>query len=89
MKQKTGFRLRTLGREYILTAEAGKNIDFNKMISMNSSAVYLWQSVEGKDFTVNDLADLLVEKYGIDRETAERDSKSIAEKWIEAGIVEA
>ena len=33
------------------------------------------------------LADLLVEEYGIDAQTALRDSRALADKWIEAGIV--
>ena len=88
MRIKTGFRLRTLGREFIITPEAETNINFNKMISLNSSAAYLWQSAEGKDFTVEDLAALLVDRYGIDMELALKDSANIASKWVEAGIVE-
>ncbi|MCQ2156952.1 MAG: PqqD family protein [Bacteroidales bacterium] len=88
MKARTGFVLRTLGREYILTAEGGKSIDFNNMIVLNSSAAFLWRAVEGKDFSVEDLASLLVEEYGIDRELALKDSATAASIWIEAGLVE-
>lgn len=80
--------MRPLGKEFIITAESTSQINFNKMISLNSSAAYLWQSVVDKEFTVEDLANLLVEKYEIDMEVATRDSKALAEKWIEAGIVE-
>lgn len=88
MKAKTGFRLRTLGREHILTPEYSPNINFNKMIVLNETAAYLWQAVEGKDFSVESLADLLVEKYEIEREVAERDAAALADKWVEAGIAE-
>ncbi|MCR5709084.1 MAG: PqqD family protein [Bacteroidales bacterium] len=87
MKTIPGFTLRPLGKEFIITAESIKQINFNKMISLNESAAYLWKSVDGKDFTAEDLADLLVERYVIDRDTALRDSQAIAAKWIEAGIV--
>jgi len=87
MKTIPGFTLRPLGKEFIITAESIKQINFNKMISLNESAAYLWKSVDGKDFTAEDLADLLVERYEIDRDTALRDSQAIAAKWIEAGIV--
>lgn len=88
MKIKDGFRLRTLGTEYIVTAEGDRQINFNKIISLNSSAAFLWKNVEGKDFTAEDLADLLVGEYDVDRERAIEDSKAISVKWIEAGIVE-
>lgn len=87
MKTIEGFNLRSLGKEYIITAENFKQINFNKMISLNESAAYLWKSVDGKEFTAETLADLLVERYEIDRETALRDSEAIAAKWKEAGIV--
>lgn len=87
MKTIPGFTLRPLGKEFIITAESIQQINFNKMISLNESAAYLWKSVDGKEFTPDDLADLLVERYEIDRETALRDSEAIAIKWKEAGIV--
>lgn len=88
MKTLPGFKMRRLGAEFIVTAEGLNQVNFNKMISLNSSAAYLWESVVGKDFTVEDLAALLVERYGIDNELALHDSAVIADKWVEAGIAE-
>ena len=88
MKTINGFRMRKLGREYIITAEGVELINFNKMIALNESAAYLWENVQDKEFTVETLADLLVEQYGIDRELALKDSAAVAQKWIEAGIAE-
>lgn len=86
MKTVEGFTLRTLAKEYIITAEKVTNINFNKLISLNESAAYLWESVQGKEFDADTLADLLVERYEVDRETAFKDSESIILKWKEAGI---
>ena len=87
MKIIDGFRLRPLGKEFIVVGEGPSQVDFNKMISLNESAAFLWKAVLEKDFTVQDLANLLVERYGIDMELALKDSDAIAQKWIEAGIV--
>ena len=87
MKTAEGFKLRSLCNEFIITAESVENINFNKIISLNESAAYLWESVAGKEFDANALADLLLERYEIDPETALRDSETIIEKWKEAGIV--
>lgn len=86
MKTAEGFILRSLAKEYIITAENIQNVNFNKLISLNESAAYLWQSVQGKEFDADTLADLLVERYDVDRETALRDSEAIIVKWKEAGI---
>ncbi len=87
MKTVPGFTLRPLGKEFIITAESIKQINFNRMISLNESAAYLWKSVDGKDFTTEELADLLCERYEVDRETALKDSEAIVAKWLEAGII--
>lgn len=88
MKIKNGFVLRRMCGEYIISAEGMENINFNKLISLNESAAYLWESVEGKEFTEKDLAGLLIGKYGIDEALAAKDSAAIAKAWHEAGLVE-
>jgi hypothetical protein len=89
MKLIEGFRLRPLGKEYIVTPESVAQINFSKMISLNSSAAYLWESVEGKEFTTDDLKQLLLDRYDVDEETAGHDAEALAQSWIEAGIAEA
>ena len=56
-------------------------------MSLNPTAAYLWESVEGKDFTVEDLTILLTDKYEVSEEQAAADAAALAAKWIEAGIV--
>ena len=88
MKIVEGFRLRPLGKEFIVTPESVAQINFNKMISLNSFAAYLWKSVEGKEFTAETLRDLLLERYDVSEEIAARDAENIARTWVEAGIAE-
>ena len=88
MKTKPGFKARKLGRETILIAEGEQMVNFNRMIALNDTAAYLWESVQGKDFTAEDLKDLLLEKYDVDPDTALKDSEKIAQEWIKAEIAE-
>ena len=87
MKIIDGFVLRPLGEEFIVIGEGLSQINFNKMISLNSTAAFLWENVEGKDFTVEDLTKLLTDNYEVEEERAAADATAIAAKWIEAGIV--
>ena len=82
-----GFRLRNVMGQATIVGEGVGQIDFNKLITLNDSAAYLWQSVEDKEFDVQTLANLLVDKYSIDQDTALTDAKAIANKWIEIGVV--
>lgn len=80
--------MRKLLNEYIVVPESGRLVNFNKMISFNSSAAYLWESVGDRDFTIEDLKQLLLDKYEVNPETAENDARKIADSWINAGITE-
>lgn len=88
MKAKNGFNLRTVCGENILVAEGEENIDFSNIISMNESSAYLWNSIQGKDFEVKDLVDLLIEMYEVDEETATRDARLLVDQWQQAEIIE-
>lgn len=89
MKTKSGFKLRPLGEEYILIGESIEQVNFNKMITMNSTAAYLWQKLgEGAEFDAQKMAQLLTDEYDVDDETALRDAQNTIEKWLNAGIIE-
>lgn len=88
MKIKEGFRMRPLGDGFIVTGEGLAQVNFNKMISMNSTAAFLWESLQGKEFGQKDVKQLLLDEYGIDDALAEKDSAAILQKWVEAGLVE-
>ena len=47
----------------------------------------MWKAVEGKDFDVQTLADLLVKEYEIDPAVALSDAGKILDKWVEIGVV--
>lgn len=88
MKIKEGFVLREMCGENIVAGEGLEHINFNKLISLNSTAAFLWNAFIGKEFTEEEMARLLVEEYGIDMELALKDSKALCTAWAEAGIAE-
>lgn len=88
MKIKEGFRMRKLGREFIVTAEGTELVNFNRMIVLNPTAAFLWENLTGKDFTVETMVELLLEEYEVSKETAETDAAKLADSWKEAGLVE-
>ena len=88
MKIKNGFVLREMCGENIITGEGLEHINFNKLISLNSTAAFLWKAVVGQEFTAESMAQLLVDEYGIDMELALKDSAALCQSWVEAGIAE-
>ena len=89
MKAKPGFNLRVVCGENIIVAEGEENINFSNIISMNESSAYLWQNIQGKEFTHEDLVGLLTQEYEVDEATAMKDVKALTELWLQDGIIEA
>ena len=80
--------MRPLGKEYILVAEGLEALDANTMVSMNATAAFLWEAVEGKEFDTNALVQLLLDEYDVDRETAEKDVEALLQTWRKADVIE-
>lgn len=88
MRTKKDLVLRPLGDQFILVAEGYAVADFTHMVSMNASSAYLWDAVEGKDFDLATLVNLLVEAYGIPKDQAEHDAAVVLDDWKRIGITE-
>ena len=88
MKIIDGFRLRDVMGQATVIGEGVNQVDFNKLITLNSSAAFLWKQVEGREFDVELLADLLTGEYCIDRNIAEKDAAAIIRQWSEIGLVQ-
>jgi hypothetical protein len=87
MKIVEGFRLRDIMGQATVIGEGVDQVDFNKLITLNESAAYLWKEVEGKEFDQTTLAELLINRYSIDESLAQTDAAAIIDKWIETGLV--
>ena len=89
MKIKEGFVLRTICQEHIVTGEGLAQVNFNKNISLNESAAWLWEQVSGNDFSEEDLARLLLDRYDVAPEVASADAGRLVKSWQDAGLIEA
>ncbi len=94
MKTRKGFNIRQVCGENIIVPEGKENLDFSNIITMNDSSALLWNELQGKDFTVNDMANILMEHFEIDENTplpaaqAQADALSLAQKWKECGLLD-
>ncbi len=88
MKTKKGFSIRNVCGENIVVAEGIENIDFSRVISMNESAAYLWNKIQGREFTLDEMVRLLLDEYEVDEATARKDAQTLVDQWQEAGIID-
>ena len=74
--------------EHVVIMQGRLGSDLTRIISLNESAHYLWCELEGKEFNLDVVAELLVERYGIDSEVALNDAKAWVERLSECGLTE-
>ncbi|MBR1509611.1 MAG: PqqD family protein [Bacteroidales bacterium] len=89
MKLKEGFILRSICGEHVVVGEGLAQVNFNKMLSLNESAAYLWEAVAGREFTKEEMVQLLLDKYEVTPERAAEDVDNLLKVWIEQGVAEA
>ena len=87
MRTIEGFRLRKLGNEYILVGESMALINFNKMITLNETAAFLWQEAEKGEFDVNSLCKALCAEYDVAPEQAMTDIQNTVDSWLKEGVI--
>ena len=88
MKIKQQYKVREMAGEHVVIMQGSYGADMTRIISLNESALYLWNELVGKEFTLEDVANLLVEYYGIDDAVAERDALHWVERLEECALVE-
>ena len=88
MRIKEQFKVREMAGENVVIMQGKHGSDLTRIISLNDSALYLWQKVNGHNFDCDHIAQLLVERYDIDNETALNDAKRWIAKLEECGLIE-
>ena len=86
MKIKSGFTLREVAGNYIVM-NLGGELNFNGMITLNETGAFIWRAIE-QNKNAEETAKMLSEEYEIDFQTALRDTESIINKMLGAGIIE-
>lgn len=80
MKIKDIYKVREIAGENLVVEQGKLQSDMTKVISLNATALLLWNTLKGSEFTLEDAAEVLVKQYGIDRDRATTD----AAKWVDA-----
>lgn len=87
MKIDHGYKLMNIAGENIVVAVGAKNVNFNKMISLNDSGAFLWQQLQ-EDMTEEKLMHVILEEYEIDEKKAADDIRRFINMLKDAGMLE-
>lgn len=87
MHIKDMYKVRHIAGEHIIVGQGASHADMTKVISLNSTAKLLWDELQGKEFTLADVANVLVNHFGIDTDRAEADARQWAERLVKCGVI--
>ena len=88
MKLKPNYKVREIAGEKMVVMQGKDGVDLTKVILLNNSAEWLWNSLQGKDFSLDNAAQLLVEKYTIGKEQSQTDAEKWIDSMVKVGLIE-
>ena len=89
MRINRNFILRTVAGEAILVNVDASCVNFNHMLSLSTTAAWLWEKASAYDgeFEETDLVRWLTEEFEVDEETAAGDVAEMVCQWRQYGLV--
>lgn len=87
MKINPIFKVRKVAGENIILLQGKNNGDMTRVVAFNESALLMWDSLQGKDFTIDDAVAVLLDNYNVDEATARTDAEKCAQTIRENGLL--
>ena len=88
MKIKDGFVLTEAAGNSLVVAVGDMADKFSGYVKLNSTGAFIWQHIEKKNMSVDELAELIEKEYDVSIEIAKRDVAAFEATLSSAGIVE-
>ena len=79
MKINPIYKVRKVAGENIILLQGKTSGDMTRVVAFNDSALLMWDSLMGKDFTVSDAVAVLMDNYVVEESVATAD----AQKWVD------
>lgn len=85
MRIKKGLLLNEMGEEFVVTSSDSKT--FRGMLKLNKSGAFVFGLMQN-EFTAEEIAEQLAEKYDIDKSAAIADCNEFIEIFKNTGLIE-
>jgi hypothetical protein len=79
MKINPIYKVRKVAGENIILLQGKTSGDMTRVVAFNESALLMWDTLQGKDFSVLDATQVLLDNYEVSPDVASAD----AMKWVE------
>ncbi|MBO5465281.1 MAG: PqqD family protein [Alistipes sp.] len=88
MRIKQGYNVREIVGENVVIMSGREGADMTRIITLNDSALLLWNSLCAKEFTIDDVARVLLDNYDVEPSQALTDAQKWVAKMQEAELLE-
>lgn len=88
MRINQNCKVREIAGENVVIMQGRNGADLTQIITLNESALILWQALSGSDFEVEDAQRVLTENFEVDDATALRDALQWVERMRECKLIE-
>lgn len=85
---KEQFIVNNIDGDAIVMARGSAALTFNGILVLNESCGVLCEHIKDKAMSIDDMADLLKQKYSIDKQVAIQDVEICIKKMLEQGILD-
>ena len=90
MKLRSDLILRHIGDEYVIVEPGQDMVDLSKVYTLNNSAAWLWEELQGKEFDLSTIVNLLFDHYEISDDevpAVQQDAESLLNIFKENGLL--
>ncbi|MDR1527488.1 MAG: PqqD family protein [Dysgonamonadaceae bacterium] len=87
MRIKENLVLRRIGSEYIVIVPDEGQVDLTEVYTLNETSVWIWEQLKDEDFTVEQVTELLLQRYDVDKESAMNDVLELIDIFRKGGLI--
>lgn len=88
MRIKQQYQVRNIAGENVVILQGHYGVDMTRIITLNESALLVWNSIAERDFSIEDVVAILQQHYEVDLATAQRDSELWVARMKECNLIE-
>ena len=81
------YEIKKLGKETILYSKDSKNVYFSSIITFSESAEFLFLNMKGKVISLDNVVNIMLDEYEVDKTTATKDCIDLLALWFALGII--
>jgi hypothetical protein len=87
MKIKENLVLRRIGNEYIIIVPDKGQVDLTEVYTLNETSAWIWEQLKNESFTIEQVTDLIQQRYDVDWERAMNDVHAFVDVLIQGGLI--